>query len=176
MLQMDTRSEAVKEPLPSKSTQSPKVVKMYKVQTKDMEICEVSAPVIGKSKLITTMLEDLNLQDDDTPIPIPNVTSLVFKKIVTWCERRGSNLEATSSAEEEQWRKQYFKIDNGLLFDIIMAANYLDIPDLLDSACKVVAGMMRGKSVQEIRTLFNITNDFTPQEEEEIRKENSWED
>jgi S-phase kinase-associated protein 1 len=37
-----------------------------------------------------------------------------------------------------------------------------------------VADMMKGKSVEEIRKMFNIKNDFTPEEEEEVRKENQW--
>lgn len=28
--------------------------------------------------------------------------------------------------------------------------------------------------MEEIRTTFNIVNDFTPEEEEQIRKENEW--
>jgi S-phase kinase-associated protein 1 len=34
--------------------------------------------------------------------------------------------------------------------------------------------MIKGKSVEEIRKTFNIVNDFTPEEEEAIRKENEW--
>jgi len=30
--------------------------------------------------------------------------------------------------------------------------------------------MIKGKSVEEIRKMFNIVNDFTPEEEEQIRK------
>jgi hypothetical protein len=54
------------------------------------------------------------------------------------------------------------------------AANYLDIKGLLDLTCQTVADMMKGKSVEEIRKIFNITNDFTPEEEEKVRKENQW--
>jgi hypothetical protein len=31
-----------------------------------------------------------------------------------------------------------------------------------------------GKTPEEIRKTFNIKNDFTPEEEEEVRKENQW--
>jgi S-phase kinase-associated protein 1 len=34
--------------------------------------------------------------------------------------------------------------------------------------------MMKGKTPDEIRKLFNIKNDFTLEEEEEIRRENRW--
>jgi hypothetical protein len=31
-----------------------------------------------------------------------------------------------------------------------------------------------GKSPEEIRKTFNIVNDFTPEEEEQVRRENEW--
>jgi S-phase kinase-associated protein 1 len=56
----------------------------------------------------------------------------------------------------------------------LQAANYLDIKELLDLTCQTVADMIKGKSPEEIRTTFNIKNDFTKEEEEEIRRENQW--
>ncbi|BAT13930.1 Os11g0456300, partial [Oryza sativa Japonica Group] len=62
------------------------------------------------------------------------------------------------------------------LFDsqIPQAANYLNIKGLLDLTCQTVADMIKGKTPEEIRKTFNIKNDFTPEEEEEIRRENQW--
>jgi S-phase kinase-associated protein 1 len=37
-----------------------------------------------------------------------------------------------------------------------------------------VADMIKGKIPEEIRKTFNITNDFYPKEEEEVRRENQW--
>lgn len=54
------------------------------------------------------------------------------------------------------------------------AANYLDIKGLLDVTCKTVANMIKGKTPEEIRKTFNIKNDFTASEEEQVRKENEW--
>jgi S-phase kinase-associated protein 1 len=34
--------------------------------------------------------------------------------------------------------------------------------------------MIKGKTPEEIRKTFNIKNDFTPREEEQIEKENEW--
>ena len=59
-------------------------------------------------------------------------------------------------------------------FFLIQAANFLEIKDLLDLTCKTVANMIKGKSPEEIRVTFNIKNDFTPEEEEQVRKENEW--
>ncbi|KAF3334945.1 SKP1-like protein 4 [Carex littledalei] len=54
-----------------------------------------------------------------------------------------------------------------MLFDLIMAG-------LLDATCQKVADMMVGKSPEEIRQTFNIKNDYTPEEEEEVQHEHKW--
>jgi hypothetical protein len=56
----------------------------------------------------------------------------------------------------------------------LQAANYLNIKSLLDLTCQTVADMIKGKTPEEIRKTFNIKNDFTPEEEEEVRRENQW--
>lgn len=147
--------------------------KMYKLQTKDQEICEVPASVVSMLKLVTTMLEDLNLHDDDTPIPIPNVTSAVLKKVITWCEAHKAG-NGENSQRLQDFTNEFFKVEDPMIFELIMAANYLDIPGLLDDGCRKIASMMKGKTPEEIRNMFNIANDFTPEEEEAIRKENAW--
>ena len=55
-----------------------------------------------------------------------------------------------------------------------MAANYLDIKSLLELSCAKVASLIKNKTVAEIRTFFNIENDFTPEEEAQIQEENRW--
>ena len=72
------------------------------------------------------------------------------------------------------WVPTSFQVDQGTLFELILAANYLDIKGLLDVTCKTVANMIKGKTPEEIRKTFNIKNDFTPSEEEQVRKENEW--
>lgn len=34
--------------------------------------------------------------------------------------------------------------------------------------------MIKGKTPEELRKTFNIVNDFSPTEEEQVRKENAW--
>jgi len=56
----------------------------------------------------------------------------------------------------------------------LQAAYALEIQPLVELCCKIVANMIKGKSAEEIRKTFNIINDFTPEEEEQIRRENEW--
>jgi hypothetical protein len=51
------------------------------------------------------------------------------------------------------------------------AANFLDIKNLLDLTCTQAANMIRNKTTEEIRHTFNIKNDFTREEEEQVRSE-----
>jgi S-phase kinase-associated protein 1 len=58
-----------------------------------------------------------------------------------------------------------------VLFKLLLAANYLNIRPLLQLACARVATLVRGRTPDQIRAVFNIRNDFTQAEEEEVRKE-----
>ncbi|KAF6143648.1 hypothetical protein GIB67_004177 [Kingdonia uniflora] len=66
------------------------------------------------------------------------------------------------------------EMDQAMLFDLLLAANYLNIKDLLDLSCQTVADMIKGKTPEEIQKVFKIKNDILPEEEAEIRRENKW--
>ncbi|GJT90706.1 SKP1-like protein 1B [Tanacetum coccineum] len=76
--------------------------------------------------------------------------------------------------ELKSFDANFVKVDQGTLFDLIPATNYLNIKSLLDLTCQTVVDMIKGKTPEEIRKTFNIKNDFTSEEEEEVRKKNAW--
>lgn len=73
-----------------------------------------------------------------------------------------------------EWDAQFVDVEHEMLFEMILAANYMDIKPLLDLTCAKVATMIKGRSPEEIRRTFNIVNDFTPEEERQVREENKW--
>lgn len=151
-----------------------------KLLSKDDQAFEVAKHVAELSVTLKNMLEDIG--DIDTPIPLPNVSGAILKKIIEYCQYYIDNPPAMVEGQKDEkrtdditpWEQNYCQIDNIALFDLILAANYLDIKPLLDLTCKTVANMIKGKSPEEIRTTFNIKNDFTPEEEDAVRKENEW--
>merc|ERR1711991_539858 len=74
----------------------------------------------------------------------------------------------------QEWYANYVEVDQETLFELILAANYMDVKPLLDLTCATVASMLKGKTPEQIRHQFNIANDFTPEEEEAVRAENKW--
>lgn len=156
--------------------------KLINITTSDSITLQVERPVAERSILIKNLLEDLGGESDE-PIPIPNVNEAVMKKVLEWCTHHKNDPPATQdddsdsrkkSTDIDEWDQKFMQVDQEMLFEIILAANYLDIKALLDVGCKTVANMIKGKSPDEIRKTFNIQNDFTPEEEEQIRRENEW--
>ena len=74
----------------------------------------------------------------------------------------------------QEWYANFVAVDQDVLFELILAANYMDIKPLLDLTCATVASLIKGKNAEEIRKQFNIVNDFTPEEEAQVREENKW--
>jgi len=72
------------------------------------------------------------------------------------------------------WDANFVDLEQETLFELILAANYMDIKPLLDLTCAKVASMIKGKTPEQIRKAFNIVNDFSPEEEAKVREENKW--
>merc|ERR1712038_61888 len=141
------------------------------LQSCDGQVFPVNIDIARQSVTLRNMIEDLGIEDLDENeiVPLPNVNAAILKKIIAWCTHYKND-----QSESSEWDLEYLKIDDGTLFELILAANYLDISQLLEVCCKQVANMIKGKSAEEIRARFNIQNDFTKAEEEQIRKENEW--
>ncbi|KAK9666781.1 hypothetical protein RND81_14G210800 [Saponaria officinalis] len=166
------------------TTESPKKILL---KSNDGEEFEVDEVVAEESLTIKHIIED---DCADSVIPLPNVTGKILSKVIEYCKKRvelvdkknGSDSTTYASYgsnggdndELKTWNAEFVKVDQDTLFDLILAANYLDIKSLLDLTCQTVANMIKGKTPEEIRKTFNIVNDYTPEEEEEVRKENQW--
>ncbi len=189
---VNTESTVVAESTVAVTSNLPK--KMIKLQPSDdaNKTYEIEYEAACKSSTIKNMLDDLGSDGENIAIPLHNITSAILEKVITYCVYHhenpsdGSNKPENSpddsnksaadksSADISPWDLNFTAIDQAQLFELILAANYLDIKPLLDLTCKTVANMIKGKTPEEIRKQFNIKNDFTPEEEEKVRKENEW--
>ena len=154
-----------------------------KLRSSDSEIFEVDVEIAKMSETIKTLLEDSCLDDDDEePIPLPDVNAAILRKVIEWSIHHKDDPPPPADEENREKRtedielydQEFLKVDQGTLFELILAAHYLDIKGLLYVTCKTVANMIKGKTPEEIRKTFNIKYEFTAEEEEKVRKENEW--
>merc|ERR1712242_161149 len=136
------------------------------------EIFEVEPEVACMATLIKNMVDD---SGTDEEIPLPNVKTAILSKVIDYCKYHKDNpAEEIQKPLKSTNLIECGNIEQEVLFELILAANYLDIKCLLDLTCAKVASMIKGKNTEEIRKQFNIVNDFTPEEEAQVREENRW--
>lgn len=156
-----------------------------KLVSNDQQEFEVPTQVACVSQTIANLLQDDTLQPDR--IPLENVTGRALAKTMEFCKQYVEYMDCLEHDEQakkdekqakkkvwEAWQAEFLEIQRAELFDLVLAANYLHIQPLLQACCKRVAAMIKGKTVEEVRDIFGIKNDFTPEEEEQVRRENQW--
>ncbi|KAB1216900.1 SKP1-like protein 10 [Morella rubra] len=122
----------------------------------------------------------------DSVIPLPNVSARALSRVVLYCTRSlDFGAKSTAAIDEDDKKKvkeerEAFEVefvgeenDEGIK-ELVLAANYLNIKDLLDFLNQSVANRIQNKSVEYVRRFFGIENDYTPEEEARIRQENEW--
>jgi S-phase kinase-associated protein 1 len=133
------------------------------------------------SKTVCNLLEDLG--DASHVIPVPDISGVYLAKVVEYC--RYHTLEEprfeTEPAKDRYdssnmlpWDIAFTQVDIDVLCHLLLAASYMDIPPMTDMVTKAMANLIHGKTPEEIRTAFKITKDFTPEELEQLNRENEW--
>ena len=151
--------------------------------SKEGEAFPVPIEVAKMSELVKSIMDDDDNDEDVAEIPLPNVKAQILKLVIDFCTHHSQ--EAMTEIEKplkssvmnevvQPWFADFVNVEQPVLFELILAANYMDIKPLLDLTCATVASMIKGKTPEEIRRTFNITNDFSPEEEAQVREENKW--
>ncbi|XP_006305612.2 SKP1-like protein 18 [Capsella rubella] len=145
----------------------------------DGESFEIDEAVARQFQIVAHMIED---DCAGKAIPIENITGEILALVIEYGKMHVGEAGKTEEDEDEEakkkldeWDAEFVeKLDLQTIFKIILAANYLNFEGLLGFASQTVADYIKDKSPEEVREIFNIENDFTPEEEEEIRRENAW--
>ena len=144
----------------------------------DNQKIEIDSESAQKSHLLKGLMTDFNSSQE--PIPIPDIKADILKKVVEYLTYyKGKNPKdipkpmpsANLSEIIDEWDVKFINgIELDSVFDLINAANYMDIPSLLDLSCAKIASLLKGKTAQEIRTMFNIECDLTEEELKEYEE------
>ena len=137
---------------------------------------------LGKCSL-SGMITDLaeGHTDITLEVPLPQVRAHVASTVVRYLEHHHDNrapeLERPLTRKLQEvlsdWDMRFIETNysHTILFEIIQAATVLNIRDLIELCSAVIADMMKMKSVEDIREMFGIVSDFTPEEAEALRRE-----
>ena len=146
----------------------------------DGEKIEISRKAAQRSVVVKEIIQDY---PEYAEVPLKNVKGNILKKIIEYLNHY-ENEEPKEIKKPlpnpnfkecvEEWDFNYIDVEMEVLFDIILGANYMNIKPLLELGCAKVASIARGKTTEENRKLFNITNDFTPEEEKQIAEQDKW--
>ncbi len=172
-----TRGGAFGKDSPKSSKEHTRTIRLV---TNNGEEFAVPENVAKMSNIIANMVgED---PDDDEAIPLPNVHSSIMSKVLEFCKHYqeeepmkeiprplpDNNLATVVSP----WYANFINsIDNDTLAELTKAANYLDIPSLLDLCCARVATYIKQRTPAEMRELFGIRLNLTAKQEDELRKQ-----
>ena len=103
---------------------------------------EVDVAVISLSKLIKGLIDD---QGAEEIIPLVGVKSGILNKIIEMCVYLQTKPEPeiikplidTDMAKvvDDPWYVNYINVEHDVLFELIMASNYLDVTPIIELAC-----------------------------------------
>jgi S-phase kinase-associated protein 1 len=78
---------------------------------------------------------------------------------------------------DQKWYQDFVDDKNlgsrDMLFDLLTAANFMGIKELLDLTCLKVTFQLTGKNAEEIREILRLP-ELTPEEERQAREEHKW--
>ena len=114
---------------------------------------EVPIKVAKMSTLVATTIDD-DVDDDDEvrEIPLPNVKDAVLTNVIEYCTHYKEDpmtpiTTPLKSSQIEQlvqpWYASFVKVEQALLFELVTAANFMDIKPLLDLTCLAVSVMIK---------------------------------
>ncbi|CAH8308324.1 unnamed protein product [Eruca vesicaria subsp. sativa] len=153
----------------------------FVLKSSDNVSFEVEEAVVRQCKMLFPMVQDCA----GRVCPIKNVTGEILEKVVEYCKKHvvvvhggdsSSSSNSSSGDDLKKWDAEFIsKMDLSTVHDLIKAVDYLDIKGLFDLTCQRFADEIRAcKGPEEMREKFNIENDFTAEEEGEIRRKNAW--
>ncbi|OIT21911.1 PREDICTED: SKP1-like protein 11 [Nicotiana attenuata] len=153
----------------AKATSSTIEKKFLTLKSSDGDEFELEESIAIQSVTIKNMVED---GCSSSVIPLSNVDTETLIKIIDYLKMH--SLTSSNEEEIENFNREFVSIGFKTIFKILEAANFLDINSLLELCAEAVANRIKNKTPEAVRKIFNITNDFTPEEEAEIRNETPW--
>ena len=114
--------------------------------------------------------------ENATKIPVTKVRGDILELVVNYLEHHnGKKPEEIAKPLRsvkmdrivaDQWDAVYInKMSKKTIYKVMLAANYMDLPSLLNLSCAKIATLIKGKSPEEIKAILDVDSDESQQEE-----------
>jgi len=136
------------------------------LKSKEQDVHDVPLEVAQMSRLVVDILGDADEDEEQPPIDMLKVSNPILTKVIDFC-RHYKEVEAMKPIETplksakiedlvQPWYVDFVKVDQKTLFELVAAANYMDIKELLDLTCLGVSILCQNKSADELRKMFKV--------------------
>ncbi len=168
--------------------------KLTLIQTCDGELFPIKKDILVNFVALTAIIDDT--VDNGEILKISKLNKYIFKKIIELLEHQvyfakkeemvkamqsGGKYEkiktkATEDLKEEgtAWETTFTTVDVSTLVQLCLGANFLNCQKSLEYFTNAIKEILKRRTPQQSREHCNIENDFTPAEEEKVRKDNNW--
>ncbi|KAG8034068.1 hypothetical protein G9C98_008549 [Cotesia typhae] len=118
---------------------------------------------------------------NDAPVELKEIDSTELNLILAWSAENDQETRELVDDDENYWPKQikltdvdknhFWDIETNQLFEVIKAADYLQIPTLVEVTTQIMADRMSGKEPEELRLMLDVSNDLSSDVEDRLREE-----
>ena len=125
---------------------------------------EIKTKAAKRSGLINSFIIDF----PEAEIPLEQISYPILVKIKEYLEHY-EDKEPNQIAQPlpkkdfkdcvDDWDYNFINLDNETIFEIMLAANFMDIQPLLDLTSAKIASEIKGKNEEQIRRLFHMEKD-----------------
>lgn len=187
----ETAPEIVPEPVPPK--------RILRLKSNDGELFKVPEDVAFQSSLIKKMPSHIGITETSDnrasgTFTVSNVDGWTLRKIIDWCQaHRGEVFKPKKEHEDQrvdltEQDEEYLKVsgiqlkqilDVGLILlsclkNNFQGASYLEIPGLENILYQKIANLSIGKTIEELRGVYQLPDDLKPNEKEQLAKKFEW--
>jgi len=158
---------------------------MLKITTKDAQEIEVSQDIRQMSKLIEESLMDN--ESETAELKTNDVKAEEMNLIIEYCKHYEFKKTATDIEKplvskdpkvflKDDWEREFIdKLNLDAKCELLMAANYFNIPAIFELCCATIAAFFKGKDFDKIKGEFGLQDvTYTPEDEEKLKAEYPW--
>uniref|UniRef100_A0AC35UGA4 Skp1-related protein n=1 Tax=Rhabditophanes sp. KR3021 TaxID=114890 RepID=A0AC35UGA4_9BILA len=146
---------------------------------------DLTGNVVKQSGTLSQMVSDLGIDlDSEQPLDIErielnNCSGHILKAVIEWAEANQKALEKFENETEfeavqdelAEFNDKFVNDKRLVIFELILAANYLDMKDLFTAATDFVSETLRLHDPEKIREMWGLENDFDPEDIAEKKHE-----